>query len=172
VFQHIIVPEVFNSIFSPVQKEIKNITVTSSNKPYFLIPNFSAFKGVIVEKPCPPDYSEGEFNALANAGNVMAEINGHDHFNNFTVNRQGVDIVSLSTAGWGGPNGIEPFRGAHVITLNTKNPGTYTNTLYTYAQAKKDGAALTETRPPQELWIVRVVFYLEVALHGIIELFR
>jgi 3',5'-cyclic AMP phosphodiesterase CpdA len=171
VFQHIIVPEIYDTLYTSVPKALGKLTTTRLGKPYLLYPSFSKFTGILVEPPCPPDYTDGEFDALAKAKNVLAEINGHDHFNNFTTTREGVDIVSLSTSGWSGPNGIETYRGAHLITLNANKPGTYTRALYTYTQAKRDGAALTRVRPPQEYWIVRVVYWLELAWHGIVGFF-
>ena len=59
------------------------------------LPNLSSIKdGYIFEKPCPGYYNYGQLDAMSKNGDVRAIFCGHDHYNSFTVEIDGVDIVN------------------------------------------------------------------------------
>ena len=59
------------------------------------IPKLSSIRdGYIFEKPCPGYYNYGQLDAMSQNGDVRAIFCGHDHYNSFTVEIDGVDIVN------------------------------------------------------------------------------
>ena len=97
VFQHIIVQEIYDKLFRVANPKFsvgvrEYETVTYDLTP---IPNLSSFKdGYIFEKPCPGYYNHGQLEAMSQNGDVRAIFCGHDHYNSFTVEINGVDIVN------------------------------------------------------------------------------
>lgn len=107
VFQHIIVPEIYD------------VLVETENG--YALPEGN--NGELWENPCPPHYTNGEFDAMVNQGDVVAMFSGHDHKNNFTVSYKGIDIVNtpgVTFSSYGGDN-----RGVRVIDINEKDTSTY-----------------------------------------------
>lgn len=97
VFQHIIVQEIYDKLF-PVANARGAIGVREyDTKTYYLlpIPNYSNIKdGYVFEHPCPGYYNYGQLDAMSQNGDVRAIFCGHDHYNSFTVEIDGVDIVN------------------------------------------------------------------------------
>ena len=96
VFQHIIVQEIYDKLFpaaAPYSVGVREYeTRTYDLVP---IPNLANIKdGYIFEKPCPGYYNYGQLDAMSRNGDVRAIFCGHDHYNNFTVEIDGVDIVN------------------------------------------------------------------------------
>ncbi len=107
VFQHIIVPEVYDALDK-----------TSGG---YALPE--GVGGELWENPCPPAYNNGEFDAMVNQGDVVAMFFGHDHKNNFVIPYKGIDIVNtpgVTFSSYGGDN-----RGVRVIDINEKDTSTY-----------------------------------------------
>ena len=107
MFQHIIVPE------------IKEVLVSTPNG--YVLPE--GVDGELWESPCPPEYSNGQFDAIVNQGDVVAMFFGHDHKNNFVVPHKGVDLVNtpgVTFSSYGGDN-----RGVRVIDINEDDTSTY-----------------------------------------------
>lgn len=73
------------------------------------------------ESPAIPDINTGEFDAIAEKGDVMAMFVGHDHINSFVGHYQNVDLVYTPGSGFNvyGP-GVE--RAVRVIELNENQP--------------------------------------------------
>ncbi len=96
VFQHIIVQEIYDKLF-PVAGNYDSGDRKYDGISYDLlpVPNLSNIKdGYIFEKPCPGYYNYGELDAMSKNGDVRAIFCGHDHYNSFTVEIDGVDIVN------------------------------------------------------------------------------
>lgn len=96
VFQHIIVQEIYDKLF-PVAKSYNLGLREYDEKTYDLVPvpNLSNIRdGYIFEKPCPGYYNYGQLDAMSQNGDVRAIFCGHDHYNSFTVEIDGVDIVN------------------------------------------------------------------------------
>lgn len=97
-FQHIIVPEVYDALkkvkfWQPFAVE----HIYNSDEYYVFNPDGVNF-GILNEMPCPGYYNHGQFDAMAEKGDVLAMFTGHDHTNAFGVRHKGVDIyTSLST---------------------------------------------------------------------------
>ena len=108
VFQHIIVPEIYDVLAK--DKDGKWILPEGND-------------GELWEDPCPPHYSNGEFDAMVNQGDVVAMFFGHDHKNSFIVPHKGIDLVN--TPGVGFSSYGDENRGVRVIDLDVKDLSTY-----------------------------------------------
>lgn len=158
VFQHIIVQEIYDKLFPTAKKY--NLGVREYDaETYDLvpIPNLSNIRdGYIFEKPCPGYYNYGQLGAMSKNGDVRAIFCGHDHYNSFTVEIDGVDIVNTPS--------IKPHIllrkinwGSRVITLH--EDGAYESRVLTACElAEKQGSELVETGGVSrvELFIVKV----------------
>lgn len=107
-FQHIIVPEIYDVLAK--DKDGK-----------WILPE--GVEGELWEDPCPPHYSNGQFDAMLAQGDVVAMFFGHDHKNDFIINNQGIDLVNTPGVGFSS-YGAEN-RGARIIDLDVKDLSTY-----------------------------------------------
>lgn len=108
VFQHIVVPEIYDAL----------IKDASGN---WALPEGA--EGVLGEDPCPPAYSNGQFDAMVNQGDVVAMFFGHDHKNDFIVNHKGIDLSTTPGVGFSSYGNID--RGVRVIELDENDLSTY-----------------------------------------------
>ncbi len=144
-FQHIIVQEVYDALFmeSPV-REGKTVQKYDEKSYTFLPKIANMLSGLLLEWPCPGYYNEGQLDVSAEVGDMVAIVNGHDHVNNFTVRRKGIDIVSTSGCTYHS-YGKVVNRGCRVIVLNENEPRKYETFTYTMAeQALKKDSTLTQ----------------------------
>ena len=107
-FQHIIVPEIYDALAKDANGS-------------WVLPE--GIEGELWEDPCPPPYSNGQFDAMVNQGDVVAMFFGHDHKNNFVIPHKGIDLVN--TPGVGFSSYGDSNRGARVIDLDVKDLTTY-----------------------------------------------
>lgn len=117
-FQHIIVPDIFDAL---VECEAGTENSISSGDRYLTLPEGSV--GVIHESPCPPNYSNGQFQAFLQQGDVLATVSGHDHVNSFVVPYQGIDIVNTPGVGFSSYNDDQV--GSRVFVLDENDPENY-----------------------------------------------
>lgn len=98
VFQHIIVPEVYEALKKTDRKRLFSYSHMYNKDEYYMFdPNGVNF-GTLNETPCCGYYNDGQFDAMVEKGDVLAMFTGHDHTNAFGVKYKGIDIVnSLST---------------------------------------------------------------------------
>lgn len=145
VFQHIIVQEIYDKLFPEAGKY--SVGVREYEKVSYdlqAIPNLSNIKdGYIFEKPCPGYYNYGQLDAMSRNGDVRAIFCGHDHYNSFTVEIDGVDIVNTPS--------VKPHIllrkinwGPRIITLH--EDGGYESRVITACElADKEGSEITST---------------------------
>ena len=125
MFQHIVIPEIWDAL------EEHDAWVAGSvghNGKYYTLPEGA--KGSLAETPCPPNYSNGQFDAVLERGDVMAMFFGHDHVNSYEFNYKGVDLVNTPGVGFRSYNSEE--EGVRLITLDESRPDTYETELVTY----------------------------------------
>ena len=167
VFQHIIVQEIYDKLFPVAKSHSKGVreyeTVTYNLIP---IPNYSNVKdGYIFEKPCPGYYNYGQLDAMSKNGDVRAIFCGHDHYNSFTVEIDGVDIINTPS--------IKPHIllrkinwGPRAITLH--EDGSYENrVLMTCWLAEKEGSQLVSKGAVAkiEIFIVKIwKFFVDISV--------
>ena len=85
--------------------------------------------GFMREHPAIPDVNTGEFDAIAEKGEVLGMFVGHDHINSFVGHYKNVDLVYTPGSGFNvyGP-GVE--RAVRIIELHQEKPRSYdTHTL-------------------------------------------
>ncbi len=139
-FQHIIVQEAYDALFIESPSDSVNLGQKYDKKSYTFLPKVAnILSGLMMEWPCPGYYNHGQLSAMAEVGDMVAVVNGHDHVNNFTVRREGIDIVSTSGCTYHS-YGKVANRGCRIIELNEKNPRNYKSFTYTVAEQalKKD----------------------------------
>ncbi len=97
VFQHIIVPEVYDALKKADSESIFTVEHLYSDDDYTFDPEGTNY-GMLIETPCPGYENYGQFDAMVEKGDVLAMFTGHDHTNAFGVRHKGIDIInSLST---------------------------------------------------------------------------
>lgn len=114
-FQHIIVPEIYKVLDKQADNSYK-------------LPAGSI--GELNEKPCPPYYSNGQFDAFLKQGDVIATVSGHDHTNTFVVNYKGIDIINTPGVGFDSYDGL--VVGSRVIVLDENDPENYETYCLSY----------------------------------------
>lgn len=134
-FQHIIIPEIWDvllktgeadengEIISTTEDYVKEYSIVKNTDVYTLPEEYRGEDVFLSETPCPPEYSNGQVQAMIKHGEVLGIAVGHDHKNSFIIPYEGVDIIQTPTVGFGsyGDNN----RGARLITLNEKNLSEY-----------------------------------------------
>lgn len=130
VFQHIVVPEVYNCL--------KTTSSLSNSKKYngkrYACELNSTATGYLGEFPCPPNTNNGEFQALKDRGDVIGIVTGHDHSNSFVGTYQGIDFIQMpgmTYYSYGDSNA----RGYGVIELNENDTTTYSSYTVRYIDA-------------------------------------
>jgi len=170
VFQHIALPEVYGSGYflkSPFNWKLPGtINVLETN--YFGTANFINMVGTVLEAPCPPNYSDGEFEAITEGGNVQAAFFGHDHVNNYVerFKEQKIDLVQLPGAAWNGSYGTYLVRGGSFVVIRPDETGTggvsYDSSFFTYRQAARvPGSQVKSTINGFKDWIMVIPFLLQ-----------
>mgnify|MGYP003749493827 FL=1 len=127
MFQHIIVPEIFDALL-----EVPAGTpgaIGKNGKSYVLNPE-NTKSGVLHEGPCPPTFNNGQFDAVLGQGDVLAMAFGHDHVNSFVVEHKGIDLIA--TPGVNFQSYGDRGRGVRLFTLDKSDLSTYEQELITY----------------------------------------
>lgn len=115
MFQHIVVPEIFDALDKDADGK-------------WILPEGA--KGYMNEDPCPPQYSNGQFDAVVNQGDVLAMFFGHDHKNSYELTHKGVDLVCTPGCGFGSYG--DETRGTRIIDLNESDLSTYETEIVTW----------------------------------------
>lgn len=123
-FQHICVPDV-HSCFKEVTADTEGAVLCDDGK-YYVLPEGAS--GELNESPSPPmKRYDGQLDAFKAQGDVLALFCGHDHVNDFIVEKDGIKLCQticggFMTYGW--------RRGGRLIEIDEKNPKEfYTETV-------------------------------------------
>ena len=126
MFQHIVVPEIWEALTAADPSTPGGVW---HNGKYYVLPAGS--KGKMDETPCPPEYSNGEFDAVVQRGDILAMFFGHDHVNTYEIkNFRGVDLCSTPGVGFNAYNNENV--GVRLITLNENSPWSYETKVVSY----------------------------------------
>ncbi len=125
MFQHIVVPNIWDAL-----EECDNSVpgCIGHNGKSYTLPEGTA--GVLGEGPCPPNYSNGQFEAVVERGDVMAMFFGHDHTNSYELELDGVGLINSPGIGFNSYNGSNV--GARIITLNENDPWSFETEVVSY----------------------------------------
>ena len=133
LFQHIIVPEIYDLLTEVPASEKKAEGVVkgfSSHSGHYYKMGDAFTAGHLGEAPCPPDIPSGEFAAMRDTGDVVAAFFGHDHKNDFVGTYEGIDLVNTAGTGFY-IYGEREYHGARLVILHENTPAEYdTEMLY------------------------------------------
>lgn len=124
VFQHIIVPEVYDALkkvnfWQPFAVE----HIYNEGEYYTFDPDVVNY-GMLNEKPCPGYYNDGQFDTLLETGDVLAMFTGHDHTNAFGVRYKDIDIYTSPSTRYKGLAYTTQY-GYRVVEIDENDTSTY-----------------------------------------------
>lgn len=125
VFQHIIVPEIYDVLKKTDSKKPFAIQHIYNEDEYYMFDSEQTNYGTINEKPCPGYYNDGQFDALVENGDVLAMFTGHDHTNAFGVRNQSIDIYTSPMTRYKGLAYTTQY-GYRVVEINENDTSAYT----------------------------------------------
>ena len=127
MFQHIVVPEIWDALVEGDSSD-PNGCVWHDGK-CLVLPEGS--KGRMGEGPCPPNYTNGQFDAVAERGDIMAMFFGHDHTNTYEIyDYRGVDLINTPGIGFNSYNSDDV--GVRMIYLDESDPWSYETEVVSY----------------------------------------
>lgn len=151
-FQHIIVPEVYNTF---TQVRDKHEEGAFAGKGIGKGNWYTAPAGMegLEEAPCPPNYSNGQFAAWRESGNVKAAFFGHDHLNSFTARLDGIDLAACPGATYTSYNN-DACRGVRILEFTEEGiaQGRYDTRILRAADLGADRSAVRQWFSRPHLW--------------------
>lgn len=127
LFQHIIVPEIFDML-TECKKSEKGSIRGNDGKYYIKNPDYFT-DGELREWPCPPNTNHGQFDSWIEQGDVLGAFFGHDHVNDFNGTYKDIRIVNVPGAGF---SSYGNNRGVRTIELDENDLTAFTTELHTY----------------------------------------
>ena len=123
-FQHIIVPEVYEALRMTKKRKLYSFRHMYNRDEYYMFSPDGINYGTLNETPCSGYENFGQFEAMAEKGDVLAVFSGHDHTNAFGVKYKGIDIMnSLSTRSES--DRFSTQYGYRMIEIDEKYPAKY-----------------------------------------------
>lgn len=134
VFQHIPMPEYFHVLKRVKKNEKGAIRAFRTHKNEYYKLGDTCKKGDMLEEPPSiPDINNGEFDAIAECGDVLAVFVGHDHKNSFVGRYKNVDLGFTQSSGFN-VYGNRTKRGVRCFILDERNPNAYETYTRTYEE--------------------------------------
>ena len=160
-FQHIIIPEIYDSLFMELPVSLGELSIDRNGKSYSRLPVFTRLTGYYLEEPCPPNVYDGQLQAWLEVGDVLGEFNGHDHNNSFRVNIDGVDVTNVPTCGCNSYS-KDVSRGCGLITLHEKDIKNYDYELINmYDLALAKGSSIPNVEGGKSVHYYRLIKILD-----------
>ncbi len=158
VFQHIIVPEIYDVLKKVDSKQPYSVEHIYNEGEYYTFDPEEVNYGMLNEKPCPGYYNDGQFDALVETGDVLAMFTGHDHTNAFGVRNQNIDIYTSPMTRYKGLAYTTQY-GYRVVEIDENDTSTYETRVerlydvfdYDYIKTAKDNGDKYSTRIAFEL---------------------
>lgn len=125
MFQHIVVPEIYDAL---CEVEEGTEGAIGHGGKYYVLPENAT--GEMNESPCPPNYSNGQFDAVVSRGDVLAMFFGHDHINTYDLEYQGVHLINSAGTGFNSYDG--DVIGYRAITIHEDDPWSFETEAYSY----------------------------------------
>lgn len=131
-FQHMIPPDVYKVMYKPVKYALDPITETYNDNQHYpvIFPNTSAFTGHIYEPPSPGVFNYGEVDAMAEIGDVLGVLVGHDHKNTYETEYKGIKLINTPGISYNA-YGSEIVRGSRLITIKEDSPDAFESEVIT-----------------------------------------
>ena len=124
VFQHIIVPEIYDVLKKLDSKQPYSVKRIYNEEEIYAFDENQTNYGTLNEKPCPGYYNDGQFDALVENGDVLAMFTGHDHTNAFGVRNQNIDIYTSPMTRYKGLAYTTQY-GYRVVEIDENDTSTY-----------------------------------------------
>lgn len=141
VFQHIIMPEIYNS-FEKTEFKLGGEAYNYKGE-YYKLPATAKEGSVLGEASCCSEDNGGEYDALKAQGGVIACVSGHDHANKFIIPNNDPDFpmdwINVPTCGVAS-YGQTKDRGIRIIDLNEADTSKYETSYFTYEDVMGDDA--------------------------------
>lgn len=179
VFQHIIVPEIYDVLKKVDSKKPFAIKHIYNEEDYYMFDPEQINYGTLNEKPCPGYYNDGQFDALVENGDVLAMFTGHDHTNAFGVRNQNIDIYTSPMTRYKGLAYTTQY-GYRVVEIDENDTSSYNTRVerlfdvfdFSYIKTAKDNGDKYSGRLAFELAVKGAVqkAYMK-AYQSVIELF-
>ena len=179
VFQHIIVPEIYDVLKKVDSKKPFAIKHIYNEEDYYMFDPEQTNYGTLNEKPCPGYYNDGQFDALVENGDVLAMFTGHDHTNAFGVRNQNIDIYTSPMTRYKGLAYTTQY-GYRVVEIDENDTSSYNTRVerlfdvfdFSYIKTAKDNGDKYSGRLAFELAVKGAVqkAYMK-AYQSVIELF-
>ena len=158
VFQHIIVPEIYDVLQKVDSKKPFAIKHIYNEDEYYMFDASQTNYGTLNEKPCPGYYNDGQFDALVEDGGVLAMFTGHDHTNAFGVRNQNIDIYTSPMTRYKGLAYTTQY-GYRVVEIDENDTSVYNTRVerlfdvfnFGYIKTAKDNGDKYSTRIALEL---------------------
>lgn len=125
VFQHIIVGEIYDALEKADGNQLFSFEHLYNDGEYYMFDESAVNFGTLNETPCPGYYNYGQFDAMAEKGDVLAMFTGHDHTNAFGVKYNGIDIVNSLSTRYNGDTFSTQY-GYRVIDIKESDTSVYT----------------------------------------------
>ena len=124
VFQHIIVPEIYDVLKKLDSKQPYAVKRIYNEEEIYAFDENQTNYGTLNEKPCPGYYNDGQFDALVENGDVLAMFTGHDHTNAFGVRNQNIYIYTSPMTRYKGLAYTTQY-GYRVVEIDENDTSTY-----------------------------------------------
>ena len=179
VFQHIIVPEIYDVLKKVDSKKPYALPHIYNEDEYYMFDPEQVNYGKLNEKPCPGYYNDGQFDALVENGDVLAMFTGHDHTNAFGVRNQGIDIYTSPMTRYKGLAYTTQY-GYRVVEIDERDTSKYETRVerlydvfdFGYIKTAKDNGDKYSSRIAFELAVKGKAQEICMKLwHSVIELF-
>ena len=179
VFQHIIVPEIYDVLKKADSKKPYAVPRIYNEDEYYMFDPDQVNYGKLNEKPCPGYYNDGQFDALVETGDVLAMFTGHDHTNAYGVRKQNIDIYTSPMTRYKGVAYTTQY-GYRVVEIDEKDTSKYETRVerlydafdFGYIKTAKDNGDKYSSRIALELAVKGMAQELAMKLwHSVVELF-
>ena len=179
VFQHIIVPEIYDVLKKVDSKKPYALEHIYNEGEYYMFDPAEVNYGKLNEKPCPGYYNDGQFDALVEAGDVLAMFTGHDHTNAFGVRNQNIDIYTSPMTRYKGVAYTTQY-GYRVVEIDERDTSRYETRVerlydifdFGYIKTAKDNGDNYSSRIALELAVKGKAQEICMKLwHSVLELF-
>ena len=145
VFQHIIVPEIYDVLEKVDSKKPFAVKHNYNEDEYYMFDAKQTNYGTLNEKPCPGYYNDGQFDALVETGDTLAMFTGHDHTNAFGVRNKNIDIYTSPMTRYKGLAYTTQY-GYRVVEIDENDTSKYTTRVerlydvfdHDYAKVQKE----------------------------------
>ncbi len=128
VFQHIIVPEIYDCLEkTDMAGAFQFEHIYNEGEYYRFSPEYENH-GVLNEYPCPGYENAGQFDAMVERGDVLAMFTGHDHTNAFSVKYKGINITNSLSTRYNG-DAFSTQYGYRMIIVDENDTSTYETTV-------------------------------------------